>query len=325
MSNDLEWRVPPEVEPRPDQYGFDLLASLSAIVSIRTVIAADAFTADILGTERTGHGIVVRGDGIILTIGYLITEAEEIWIGLGDGRTVPGHALGYDQETGFGLIQALARTNLTALELGSSEAAVTGTRVVAAGAGGIRHAVASQVVDRREFAGYWEYVLDDAIFIAPAHPFWGGTGLLAPDGGLIGVGSLQLEQATPDDGEKALNMFVPTDLLKPIIDDLLKMGQADRPPRPWLGLYATEVDDRVVIAGIAGEGPAAAANLRQGDIVLTVGSAQCAGLAGLFRSIWSLGPAGVAVPMTIYRDGQSLDLTVMSGDRNKFLKQPRLH
>ncbi len=326
MTTSIEWRVPPEVEPREDAYGFDVERALSAIVGIRTVVPVDAFTAEILGTERTGNGVVIRSDGVILTIGYLVTEADEVWLTLADGATVPGHVLGYDQETGFGLVQVLARMSLPALKLGDSATAKPGTNVIAAGAGGAEHSVAARVIARQEFAGYWEYLLDEAIFTAPAHPFWGGTGLIGPDGRLIGIGSLQLEQATEEDDDTVpLNMYVPTDLLKPILDDMLTRGQANRPPRPWLGLYATEVDDRVVIAGVASRGPAAKAELRRGDVVLSVGGMKVSGLAGLFRKVWSMGRAGVTVPMTVYRDGEPVELTVTSGDRNRFLKGPSLH
>jgi S1-C subfamily serine protease len=325
MAISLDWRVPSEIEPREEQYGFDLGATLAAVVGIRTGIPADAFTADILGTERSGHGVLIRNDGTVLTIGYLLTEADEVWLALSDGRTVPGHVIGYDQETGFGLVKALAKVSLPALTLGKSDEATPGTSVVAAGAGGSAHSVAARVIARQEFAGYWEYLIDEAIFTAPAHPFWGGTGLIGPDGNLIGIGSLQLEQAGEDDEAIPLNMYVPTDLLKPILDDLLTMGQPNRPPRPWLGLYATEVDERVVIAGVAGKGPAAKARLRQGDVVLSVAGMKVSGLAGLFRKVWSMGRAGVDVPMTVYRNGRPMDLTVTSGDRNRFLKGPSLH
>jgi S1-C subfamily serine protease len=197
-------------------------------------------------------------------------------------------------------------------------------RVVAGGAGGREHSVAARVIARQEFAGYWEYLVDDAIFTAPAHPYWGGTALIGPEGTLLGIGSLQLEQAGEDGEGVPLNMFVPTDLLKPVLNDLLTMGQPNRPPRPWLGLYATEVDDRVVIAGVAGKGPARA-KLKQGDVILSVGGMKVSGLAGLFRKVWSLGKAGVEVPMTVYRDGRPLDLTITSGDRNRYLKGPSLH
>jgi S1-C subfamily serine protease len=325
MAISFDWKVPPEIEPAPKDYEYDLGAALSAVVAIRTVVPADAFTADILGTERTGNGIIIRNDGVVLTIGYLVTEAAEVWLTLSNGRTVQGHVIGYDQETGFGLIQALGRIELPALSLGDSGDAVPGMRVVSAGAGGREHSVAARVIARQEFAGYWEYLLDEAIFTAPAHPYWGGTALIGPEGTLLGVGSLQLEQAGEDGDGVPLNMYVPIDLLKPILDDMLTMGQPNRPPRPWLGLYATEVDNRVVIAGVAGKGPAARAKLKQGDVVLSVGGMKISGLAGLFRKVWSMGKAGVDVPMTVYRDGRPVDLTVTSGDRNRFLKGPSLH
>jgi S1-C subfamily serine protease len=325
MSSSFEWKIPPQIAPAAADYDYDLAGALSAVVGVRAAVPADAFTADTLGTERTGNGVLIRNDGLVLTIGYLITEASEVWLTLADGRTVAGHVIGYDQETGFGLVEALARLDLPALALGDSADAVPGVRVVSAGAGGVDHSVAARVVARQEFAGYWEYLLDEAIFTAPAHPFWGGTALIGPEGRLFGIGSLQLEQAGPDGEGIPLNMYVPIDLLKPIFDDLLTMGQPNRSPRPWLGLYATEVDSRVVIAGVAGKSPAARARLKQGDVVLSVGGAQVSGLAGLFRKVWSLGKAGVEVPMTVYRDGRPVDLTVTSGDRNRFLKGPSLH
>jgi S1-C subfamily serine protease len=320
-----DWKVPPYVAPRPGDYDFDLTAALNAVVGIRTIVPRDAFTADTLGTERSGNGVIIRDDGLILTIGYLTMEASEVWLTLADGRAVRGDVIGYDQEAGFGLVQALDRARLPALAVGDSADAVPGTDVVAAGAGGRDHAVAAKVVARQEFAGYWEYLLDEAIFTAPAHPYWGGSALIGPDGTLIGIGSLQLEQASASGETTPLNMYVPTNLLTPVLDDLLSIGQPNRPPRPWLGLYATEVDDSVVIAGVAGRGPAARANLRQGDVVLSVGGMKISGLAGLFRTVWSLGRAGVEVPMTVFRDGRPVDLKVTSGDRNRFLKGPSLH
>jgi S1-C subfamily serine protease len=325
MPISFEWRVPAEIEPKQADYQYDLGRALSAIVAVKTGVPADAFTADILGTERAGNGVVIRDDGLILTIGYLITEASDVWLTLTDGRTVPGDVIGYDQETGFGLIQALAKLDVPALSLGESSDAVPGLRVVAAGAGGSEHSVAARVVARQEFAGYWEYLLDEAIFTAPAHPFWGGTGLIGPEGDLLAIGSLQLEQAGESGEGVPINMYVPTDLLKPVLDDMLAMGRPNRPPRPWLGLYATEIDDHVIVAGVAGKGPAAKARLREGDIVLSVGGTQIDGLAGLFRTVWSMGKAGVDVPMRVVRDGRPVDLTVTSGDRNRFLKGPSLH
>src|SRR5262245_36910479 len=182
------------VEPKPDDYDYELDRALSSVVGIRALAPADAFTAETLGTERRGNGVLIRDDGLVLTIGYLITEAETVWISHSGGRAVPGHVLGYDQETGFGLLQALGRLELPALPLGSSHAAEVGERVVVGGAGGRPRSIAARIIAKQEFSGYWEYVLDEAIFTAPSPPQWGGTGLIGPDGSLLGIGSLQIQQ-----------------------------------------------------------------------------------------------------------------------------------
>src|SRR5581483_2827017 len=197
---------------------------------------------------------------------------------------------------------------------------------ITAGAGGRTRALASRIVARQEFAGYWEYVLDQALFVAPSHPYWGGTGLIGPTGELLGIGSLQLEHGREGAGPaEQLNMFVPIDLLHPVIDDIMKFGRPNRPARPWLGVYATEIQNRVVIVGLSGRGPADLADLRQGDVVLRVAGTRVEKLATFFRAIWALGTAGVRVPLTIERDGGRLEVEVKSGDRSAFLKRPRLH
>jgi S1-C subfamily serine protease len=320
-----DWKLPPFVQPKPADYGFDLDHALAAVVGLRATIPADAFTAETLGTERAGNGVLIRSDGLVLTIGYLITEAESIWLHLSDGRVVPAHALAYDQPTGFGLVQALAQVELPALALGNSHRAVLGERVILSAFGGRERSIAARIVAKQEFAGYWEYVLDEALFTAPAHPFWGGTALIGPAGDLLGVGSLQLQGATERGPTGHLNMVVPIDLLKPILDDLLTLGRANRPPRPWLGVYATELEDKVVVMGLASNGPGQRAGLRIGDIVLAVADQEVGDLAGLFRRIWSLGDAGIDVPLTLHREGDTFQVIVTSGDRNRFLKTPRLH
>jgi S1-C subfamily serine protease len=319
------------LQPKPEDYDYELDEALSAIVGIRALVPPDAFTAEILGTERAGHGALIRKDGIVLTIGYLVTEAETVWINLGGGKTVPGHVLGFDQESGFGLVQALARIDVPVLPLGRSADAEVGMRVVVAGAGGRSRAVAARIIAKQEFAGYWEYVLDEAIFTAPAHPFWGGTALIGPAGDLLGIGSLQIQQAVANPVTKVqrqsddANMIVPIDLLKPILDDMITLGRPNRPARPWLGFYATEIGNSVAVLGIADRGPAKQADLRAGDVVLTVAGKAVSDLAGLFRSVWALGEAGVTVPLTINREGSTLDVSVRSTDRRRLLKGPILH
>jgi S1-C subfamily serine protease len=313
------------VQPKPDDYDYDLDEALTSVVGVKSIIPADAFTAETLGTERAGHGVIIRNDGLVLTIGYLVTEAETVWISHSGGRVVPGHVLAFDQETGFGLLQALARLDLPSLPLGSSGDAEVAERVVVAGAGGRQHAVAARIIAKQEFAGYWEYVLDEAIFTAPAHPNWGGTALIGPAGDLLGIGSLQIQQAAPQRRLEDVNMIVPIDLLKPILDDLLTIGRPNRPSRPWLGIYATEVGSNVAILGLASRGPALQADLRAGDIVLGVAGSKVNDLAGLFRRIWKLGQAGVEVPLLINREGKTFELRVKSSDRRRFLKGPVLH
>src|SRR5882757_9890430 len=271
MPQPADWKVPSSVQPKAQDYTYDLERALSAVVAVHTIVPPDAFSAETLGTERAGNGVLIADNGIVLTIGYLITEAEQVWLTFSDGRVAPGHVLGYDQETGFGLVQTLARIELPALSLGQSSSATVGESVVVAGAGGRHHSVAAHIAARQEFAGYWEYVLDEAIFTAPAHPNWGGTAVIGPEGDLVGVGSLQIQQAAAEKRLEDVNMVVPIDLLKPILDDILTIGRANRPARPWLGIYATEVGSNVAILGLASRGPAERADLRAGDIVLGVG------------------------------------------------------
>ena len=313
------------MQPKPQDYSFDLDAALSAVVGLKVSVPSDAFTAETLGTERAGHGVIIRKDGLVLTIGYLVIEAETIWIQLSDGRAVPGHLLAYDHETGFGLVQALSRTDYPFLELGSSASARIGDDVVIGGAGGTQHALAARIIAKQEFAGYWEYLLDHALFTAPSHPNWGGTALIDLQGKLIGIGSLQLQYTKSDNSTDNLNMIVPVDLLKPILADLVKRGRADRPVRPWLGLYATEVGNRLVIAGLSSRGPARSADLRGGDVVLDVAGVEVATLAAFYRRVWSMGPAGVEIPMRVYRKGKTLTINVRSGDRASYFKPPTLH
>jgi S1-C subfamily serine protease len=319
------WKLPPSVQPKPGDYAYDLDRALASILGLSARVPADAFTAETLGTERAGNGVLIRDDGLVLTIGYLITEAETIWLTAGDGQAVPGHALGYDYATGFGLVQALGRLDVPTLPLGSSSEAKVGERVVVGGAGGSSRSVAARIVAKQEFAGYWEYVLDEAIFTTPAHPHWGGTALVGPAGDLLGIGSLQVQHSLGGGRVASINMIVPIDLLKPILDDLRTLGRQNRPARPWLGLFATEVEDQIAIMGLAGDGPARRAGLQAGDVVLAVAGTKVADLAGFFRRLWSLGDAGVEVPLTLYREGDVFEVRVASGDRNRFLKGPRLH
>ena len=292
-----------------------------SIVALRASIPDDSFTAGSLGTRREGSGVVIDERGLVLTIGYLITEATEIWLTTHDGRAVPGYVAAYDQETGFGLVQALGELDLPALEFGSSTQTTIGEQVVLAD--GVGRSVQARIVAKQEFAGYWEYLLDEAIFIEPAHPSWGGAALLSPDGKILGIGSLRL-QMIHDHDVSDINMIVPIDLLLPILDDLLTKGQANRPPRPWLGVFSAESDGEVVVMSVAEGSPAARAGLRRGDTISDVRDAGVDGLADFYRKLWRSGPAGTEVPMRIVRDGRDTWVRVRSADRNSFLRKPLL-
>lgn len=324
MSDVEEWSFPEDLQPDTNDVSFDLDSALDAVVNVRAEIPDDAFTASILGTERVGNGVVIRDDGIVLTIGYLITEAETIWLTTNDGNVVSGHPLAYDQATGFGLIQPLGQLGVPTLDFGNATACQTGEDVLFLGQGGRQHALKAKLIDKREFAGYWEYVLDEALFIAPAHPQWGGAALVGHDGRLLGIGSLLVQEAV--DGQTVQgNMVVPIDLLKPILESMLATGRSGAPPRPWLGMYTTESGKNLVVGGLAENGPAARAGIKQGDLVLEVAGKRITTLAQLFRTAWQTGPAGTAIPLTIAREGDVLRFEVKSADRNDFLKKPRLH
>jgi len=324
MAESSSWAFPAALQPSPDEASFDLAAALDAVLLLRTEIPEDAFTAPILGTERAGNGVVIREDGLVLTIGYLITEAETIWLTTNRGVVVQGHALAYDQNTGFGLVLALGPLGVRPLARGTASTTRVEDPVIVIGQGGRTHSLKATIVARREFAGYWEYVLDEALFTAPAHPQWGGAALVGEDGRLIGIGSLLVQEAVAGktvDG----NMFVPIDLLAPILDEMLQFGRSARPPRAWLGIYATEMDGHVVIGGLAPGGPAERAGVRLGDLILEVDGNRVAGLVETFRRIWSAGAAGSEVALTLSRRGASSRVQVRSADRNDFLKKPRLH
>jgi S1-C subfamily serine protease len=313
------------LQPNPDDYAFDLNAALDSVVSLRSQIPEDALTATVLGTERAGHGVVIANDGLIVTVGYLITEAESLWILTNKGTTVPGHVVGYDQETGFGLVQALQPMGTPSMGLGESGALQVSDELITAGHGGPDHAIKTTVIAKREFAGYWEYVLDEALFTAPPHPYWGGAALIGNDGSLLGIGSLMVQQVTESGELSSANMIIPIDLLKPVLDDLRMYGTRNAPARPWLGFLVQELSHHLVVSGVYDDCPADAAGLQVGDVIREVGGESISGLANLFRRIWRSGEAGVEVPLTIMRNRESMSVTVRSADRNSCLKSASIH
>jgi S1-C subfamily serine protease len=295
--------------------------NLRSIVALRAHIPDNAFTARGLGTLREGSGVVIDESGLVLTIGYLITEANEVWLTTSDGEVVAAHVLGYDQTSGLGLVQPLGKLDLPALELGRSSETRLGDPVVFADGAG--QSIRASIVAKQEFAGYWEYLLDEAIFIAPAHPSWGGAAMISADGKLLGIGSLRLQMS--QGAEVAdINMVVPIDLLPPILEDLKTRGGVSTPPRPWLGVFSAESNGEVIVMSVADGGPAARAGLREGDIISDVRDTNVDSLADFYRKVWDSGAAGAEVPMRIVRDGRESWVRVKSADRNSFLVKPQL-
>lgn len=324
MSELQQWAFQAALQPKADETQFDLARALNAMVLVRAEVPADGHTASTLGTERGGYGAVIREDGLVLTIGYLINEASQIWLTSNRGSVVEGYRVAYDQATGFGLIQPLGKLDAPHLPRGLASDVKVGDSVFAIGHGGAGHALKTRVIEKREFAGSWEYVLDEALFTSPAHPQWGGAALLDAQGHLIGIGSLLVQQEVDGEGVHA-NMFVPIDLLNPILDVMLQTGRSPHPPHPWLGMSTQDSEDKLVVGRLSSGGPAERAGVKAGDLVLGVGALRVNGLAEFFRAVWRLGPAGVEVPLALARDGDVLRITVKSADRSDFLKKPNLH
>ncbi|HSR72790.1 MAG TPA: S1C family serine protease [Kiloniellales bacterium] len=293
---------------------------LEAVVGIEATIPPEARTADSLGTRRAGAGVVIREDGLVLTIGYLILEAISTELTLNDGRTVPAEVVGYDHETGFGVLRALAPLGIEPIGLGESAALGEDDRVLVAGFGGSDAVIGAEVVSRRDFAGYWEYLLPDAIFTAPPFPSFGGAALIGRDGRLLGIGSLIVADAAEPDTPTPGNMFVPIDALKPILGSLVRTGRREDPARPWLGMQFEALRGRIFVKRVSSGSPADKAGIRADDVVVAVAGEPVGTLIDLYRKVWSLGPAGVEVPLTVLTDGGTAEVTVTSGDRYDYLK-----
>ncbi len=318
------FEVAKDMRPSPRGLSFDLDRCLDAVVVLAASVPEDASTAEALGTERIGNGIVIGTNGLVLTIGYLITEAEEVTLIANDGRQVPAHVLGSDPATGFGLVNALEPLNLPSLPLGDSRTLESGDPIILAGGGGRAHAMSGRLIARAPFAGYWEYLLDEALFTEPGHPHWSGAALIGPSGALMGVGSLQMNQVAGDGRVGLINLSVPIELLPPIVDDLSR-GRPTQAPRPWLGLFCDESAGNVTVMDIAQGGPAADADVRPSDVIVAVAGQAVADLADFYRKIWTLGPSGVVAPIRIRRDGQIIDLAIRTIDRSSRLKRRRFH
>jgi S1-C subfamily serine protease len=292
---------------------------LSSVVRIKTYINPDGRTVDNLGQERDGSGIVIDDSGLILTIGYLMVEAHAAEAITNDGRKIPANIVGYDHDTGFGLLQAVAPLKVRPMLFGRSSDLKVGDPVLAASFGGRDGIAPARVVSRREFAGSWEYLIDGAIYTAPAHSHWSGAALITREGKLVGVGSLIVGDASGSGGG-AGNLYVPTDLLAPILADLIANGAAGGTPKPWIGVNTQATDGGLVVARVTPNSPAEKAGLRKGDLITNIGGDSPKTLPDFYRKLWSLGSAGITVPLDIRRDGESQHFDVQSINRMEHLK-----
>jgi S1-C subfamily serine protease len=318
------WALPLELQADPQQLRFDLEQALAAVVAISAEVPEDAYTASILGTERAGNGVVINDEGLVLTIGYLITEASTIWLTSHAGEVAQGYPVAYDFATGFGLVQPLGRLDAPALPRADAASAAAGDRVLVLSHGGRAHALQAKIAAKREFAGYWEYLLDEALFTTPAHPDWSGAALLGADGRLLGIGSLLVQEQAEPRTEQG-NMFVPIDLLDPILEQLARTGTAQRASRAWLGMYSTEANGHLIVSGLAPGAPAERGGVRPGDLVLELNGERVVRLADFLRKLWRSAQPGGEIALTLARDGDLMNVRLRCANRNDFLKKPLLH
>jgi S1-C subfamily serine protease len=309
----------------------DLDRLLSSLVGLHAQVPKDALSAARLGTERAGSAVSVHvpgtPPGLFLTVGYLVTDADTVWLSDHRGHTAPAFALAVDQETGFALVRSASVGSLDApaLDLGDSDLLKIGDPAVVAGSGGRNSAVAARAVARQPFTGYWEYMIDDAIFTAPAHPHWAGTAVLDAAGRLVGIGSLKVEQLIERRAVTDTNMSIPINLLKPVLGELLTQGRRSGPARPWLGVHTAEFRGRLLVVDVTDDGPAARAGIKEGDAITAVGGQAVTELADFYRTVWQTGPAGTEIPLTLRRDGERVDVVVSSIDRATRQRPRRLH
>jgi serine protease Do len=293
--------------------------TLAAVVRVRAKILPNARTTATLGQQREGSGALVR-EGYVLTIGYLVIEAEAIEVTGADGKSVPATLAAYDHASGFGLLKLLAPLAAKPLPLGDSSALAVRQPALAASYGGGDNLRVVNVVSRRPFSGGWEYLLDSAIYTYPPVMNWSGAALISAKGELLGLGSLIVADAVGVDIQAPGNLFVPTDLLKPILDDLIARGRTSGPVRPWLGINTEERRGRLFVTRVSPDGPADKAGLRGGDVVVGVGSEDVASLAEFYRKVWARGAAGVDVPLRVLQGTQAREVTVRSIDRVEYFR-----
>jgi serine protease Do len=293
---------------------------VSAVVRIKTHVNPEGRTVEGLGREREGSGILIDNDGLVLTIGYLMVEAYAAEVVDNSGRTVPASVVGYDHETGFGLLRTMEPLKLKPMPLGKSADVKERDPVLVASFGGPDMVAGAYVVAKREFAGNWEYMLDEALFTAPPHPVWSGAALINREGKLVGVGSLIVGDAAGGSDKTPGNMFVPIDRLLPVLGDLISDGRVAGPGRPWLGVNTDELRGRLFVSRVTPGGPAEKAGLKRGDVVVGVNGEPPKNLADFYRKVWAQGAAGTTVAIDVLQDSQVRRVEIKSINRLDHLK-----
>jgi S1-C subfamily serine protease len=315
--------VPKKAEidaPNVEENGIDPDKLYAALVRVQTTAVSNARSNATLGREREGTGTVIAKGGIVLTIGYLLVEADDVKITDNRGRSYPARVLAFDHPTGLGLLKITVPFNVEPVKMGSSAKLGDKEPVLIAGWGGIPDTALAYVVSRRPFSAPWEYLLDEAIFTSPPTTGWSGAALVDRKGTIVGVGSLIVRDATVDDPKMPGNMFVPIDALKPILDDMIRTGRRKDAPRPWLGLSAEEVQGRLIVGRVSPDSPADVAGIRTGDIILGVGEEAVRTQTEFYRRVWAKGKAGAEIPLRVLQGVDVKEMRVRSIDRVEYFR-----
>jgi len=305
------------ITQRPLAGQAELTVDALSVVKVSSKAVSGARSSASLGAQREGTGVVIDSNGLVLTIGYLVTEADKVELWTADGKVFPATVIASDPSTGMGLLKALTPLPVKPVDMGESSVVAERELVLIVGFDGVAPAY---VVSKRKFVGYWEYLLDEAIYTAPATVNWQGAALLSSDGKLLGIGSLVVGDALGTSANIPGNMFVPIDAVKPVLGDMIANGKITTKPRPWIGVNTQEVQGILIVTRVSPEGPAEDAGLKSGDVIVGIGGKAVQGQADFYTKLWASGAAGVDVPLDVLKGNQVQNYTVKSQDRDSYFR-----